>query len=385
MALEKPSDSSRPCVLVVIRWPVGGIRTWCRYVYRDSAFSMYDIEILMPSGPEALTLQEDLADTNIKMTILGTENSSRSFVIPVARHTLKRRWSLVHSHGFTSGLISAIPCAIRRIPHLVTPHDVVLDEQYRDLRGRVARLLTGLMLRHATCVQAVGRAAKENLEAAFSKTLMGAQQARVVPNGIDTERFLSAQPEALHERCGIPENAIVVGFFGRFMAQKGFRYLVEAVAQYRATNVTGAPMIVVAVGGGGFRREEEAAIRSIGLEENFRFLDFSPNIAGLVKAVDVVVMPSLWEACGLVAMEALVAGMPLVVSNCAGLIEVSDGTPTKVIPMRDSAALLKGILEMNTLEHKLAARNFSHVAAERFDVKKTITGMATLYQALAKT
>jgi glycosyltransferase involved in cell wall biosynthesis len=370
-------------VLIVVRWPVGGIRTWCRYVYRNSVFSAYALEILMPSDPEAMALQRDLADTGVKTTILDSANSPR-FGIAVARYILKHKWALVHAHGFTSGLVSAIPCAVKRIPHLITSHDVILDWQYRDFRGRMARILIGAMLRSATCIQAVGEAAAENLEAAFPGIKERARPMRVIRNGIDPERFLSARPEDLRQKYGIAEDAILVGFFGRFMAQKGFRYLVEAVGRYHETHKAGPPMVVVSFGGGGFQREEEHAVRSLGLQESFRFLDFSPNIAGLMKAVDVVAMPSLWEACPLQPMEALTAGVPLVVSNCTACLEVVSGSPAKVVPMRDATALLEGILEMSSPEQKLAAMDFRQMAAKRFDVKTTIRGVADLYRNLVK-
>jgi glycosyltransferase involved in cell wall biosynthesis len=371
-------------VLIVVRWPVGGIRTWCRYVYRNSVFSSYALEILMPSDPEAMALQRDLADTGVKTTILDSTNSPRSFGIAVARHILKNKWALVHAHGFTSGLVSAIPCAVKRIPHLITSHDVILDWQYRDFRGRMARILIEAMLRSATCIHSVGVAAAENLETAFPGIKKRARPMRVIRNGIDPERFLSVQSEDIRQKYSIAEDAILVGFFGRFMGQKGFRYLVEAVGRYHVTYKEGPPMVVVTLGGGGFQREEEHAVRSLGLQESFRFLDYSPNIAGLMKAVDVVAMPSLWEACGLVAMESLVAGVPLIVSDCGGLMEVCQNSPAKIVPMRDATALLEGILEMSRPERKLAARNFRQTAAERFDVKTTIAGVENLYKNLVK-
>jgi glycosyltransferase involved in cell wall biosynthesis len=126
------------------------------------------------------------------------------------------------------------------------------------------------------------------------------------------------------------------------MAQKGFRYLVDAVEAHRDASPNGRPLVVLAVGGGGFRREEEYAVRSRGLSESFRFLDFVPNIGSLIKSVDVVAMPSLWEACPLQPMEVLTAGVPLVVSDCDACREVVAGSPAKVVPMRDSAALASG-------------------------------------------
>ena len=380
-----PAGTTKPRVLVVVRWPVGGIRTWCRYVYRHQAFSAFDIEIVMPRDPESEALQQDLAETGIRTTLLDCGSSTRAFGLAASRRALGGPWALIHSHGFTSGLVSAIPATTKRIPHLVTVHDVILEGQYRDWRGRVARVLISRMLRSATCIHAVGEAAAENLRQAFPWIRRRPDQLRVIRNGIDTDRFLSALPEeGLRERLGIAQDAILVGFFGRFMAQKGFRYLIDAVAAHRKVSPAGRPLVVLAVGSGGFRREEEHAVRTRGLGDNFRFVDFSSNIASLIKSVDAVAMPSLWEACGLVAMEALVTGTPLVTSDCDGLLEVTRDTPAAVVPMRNAAALLEAILAMAEPSRLTVAKKSSDICAEKYDVTRTATEVSLLYQKLLR-
>jgi glycosyltransferase involved in cell wall biosynthesis len=376
-ALPEPR---KPRVLVVVRWPVGGIRTWCRYVYRDPVFSNYDIELLLPDIEGAASLRDDLADTGVRVTLVASRDSIATFRTAVAKQIFRGKYSLVHSHGFTSGFLAAIPCRLTATKHLFTPHDVVLDDQYRDLRGRIMRSLIAMLLRSATYVQPVGEAAADNLVKAFPRTFKSKRNVRVVRNGIESSRFLEAEPEQVRDQYRIPSNAILVGFFGRFMGQKGFRYLVEAVANHKANNRQGRPLVVLAVGGGGFRREEELAIKALSLEESFRFVDFTPNVAGLIKAVDVVAMPSLWEACPLLPMEVLVAGTPLVVSDWSACVEVVTDTPAAVVPMRDPAALLEAVLEMSTSERKAEAQDFSRIAAARFDIASTIVGVSGLYR-----
>lgn len=371
---------NRPRILVVIRWPVGGIRTWCRYVYRNAAFAGYDIEILLPMMEEAVALRDDLDGTGIKVTLIPYDDSVMSFGLKVARRIRAGRYALVHSHGFTSGVLSMVPCKLLGVPHLLTPHDVVLEDQYRDARGRVARLLLSLLLRSASWVQPVGEAAAQNLAEAFPRSFGRKRNVVVVRNGIDTARFLSATPEEVRQAYSIPADAIVVGFFGRFMAQKGFRYLVDAVSMHERGRAGGRQLVVLAVGGGGFRREEEESVGERGLKQNFRFIDFTPNVAALLKAVDVVAMPSLWEACPLLPMEALTAGTPIVVSNWSACVEIARDTPARVVPMRDAAALLDAILAMIEPRMRIASASFSPTAAARFDIASTIQGIADLYE-----
>jgi glycosyltransferase involved in cell wall biosynthesis len=369
----------RPQVLVVIRWPVGGIRTWCRYVYRDAKFRAFDITLLFPGGPEAKVLEKDLADSGIKLVTTGDAASTLSFWRTVTKHIMTERYSMVHSHGFTSALTSYFACSIKGTRHLVTPHDVVLDEQYSGVRGWVSRRLIARVLGSADAVQAVGFAAGDNLKQAFPGCFGNGERLVVVRNGIETSRFLSAQASEVRETFGIPGNAILVGFFGRFMSQKGFKYLVAAVKDYTDAGPQDRPMVVLAVGGGGFEREEQELIVSQSLADNFRFVGFSENVAGLLKAVDVVAMPSLWEACPLLPMEALTAGAPIVVSDCEPCLELAEGSPAEVVPMRDSASLLRAIIGMSSLTAKQSAAQYAGTAAARFDVAQTRKGVLELY------
>jgi glycosyltransferase involved in cell wall biosynthesis len=285
----------------------------------------------------------------------------------------------VHSHGFTSALTSYLACSVKGTTHLVTPHDVVLDEQYQGFRGWVSRNMIARVLRSAGAVQAVGFASGENLKQAFPGCFgQGGERLVVVRNGIETSRFLLVQASEVRETFGIPGNAILVGFFGRFMSQKGFKYLVAAVREYRDTGPE-RPMVVLAVGGGGFEREEQESIVSQGLADNFRFVGFSDNIAGLLKAVDVVAMPSLWEACPLLPMEALTAGAPIVVSDCEPCLELAEGSPAAIVPMRDSTSLLRAIVWMSAPTAKQVAGQYSETAAARFDVSQTRKGVLELY------
>ena len=369
-------------VLVVVRWPVGGIRTWCRYVYRRPQFDQYQIDLVIPEGAEAQTLAEDMSVSGLDINVIRTGPKLRQLALKASSLILRGRYSLVHSHGFSSAAICGLPCRIRGVPHLATIHEEILADQYRDLRGRVIRSTVNATLARMDCVHAVSNASGDNPRSAFPGAARCRHGIRVVSNGIDSERFLTATALPLRADLGLPAETTLVGFFGRFMAPKGFRYLIEALRLHSERQSPKRDLVVVAIGGGGFKREEEATVRSLGLGSKFVFLDFMADIAGALKAVDVVAMPSLWEASGLLAMEALTSGVPLVVSRASGLAEVTAGTPAASVPVADAAALLEGILEMSSVEHKVAARAFSQIAAERFDVGRARAQMADIYDTL---
>ncbi len=153
------------------------------------------------------------------------------------------------------------------------------------------------------------------------------------------------------------------------MAQKGFAFLVEAIRLLRErSSKAGRSFHVVTFGGGGFIREEQAAIDRAGLKHSFTFMPFVPQIAAALKSVDVVAIPSLWEAMPLLPMEALVAGVPVIGTDCIGLAEVLVDTPATIVPAANADTLAAALEKEAEVSSRDTATRFVQVAAERFDV-----------------
>lgn len=364
-----------------ITHPVGGIRTWCKYYYAHPRFRQFDIEILAPSSEECLELQRTMQPLNIP--VRTTTGSLRSFALQICLSIASGRWDLVHAHGFTAAVISAPLALLFRRPCLVTQHEVILESQYRDLRGRLIRAAIRVALALVTRIHCVSESAADNLRKLVAQRPATCRLITVIGNGIDSDSFATAVPADLRAILPSEQHDFLVGFFGRFMNPKGFRILVEALRRLLARRppIPRRP-VVVAVGSGAFRAREERSIAALGLKENVRFIDFTPNVAGLIKGVDVVAVPSLWEACGLIAMEALVCGSPVICSTCDGLLEVTAGTPATLVPVGDPGALADALYSHMTADHRSAARAYAASAAERFRAAPLAARVASLYEEL---
>ncbi|AJE03471.1 hypothetical protein GPICK_09015 [Geobacter pickeringii] len=164
------------------------------------------------------------------------------------------------------------------------------------------------------------------------------------------------------------------------MSPKGFAYLVDAMEILHRHGGLNKIPVVLAFGGGGYIREETEVIMRKGLSDYFRFMPFTPDISAAINGVDVVVMPSLWEACPLVAMETLVCGVPLIGTNCLGLREVLDGTPAKMVDMANASALAQAIKEEIITNTKHLSESYVPEAVSRFDMVKMYNNIYKLYQ-----
>src|SRR5262249_54105418 len=141
---------------------------------------------------------------------------------------------------------------------------------------------------------------------------------------------------------GLDAQPFLIGFLGRFMPEKGFPVLLEAVDQL-VREETVRPFHLAGFGSGDFRREYQTAILRRGLEKYVSLLDFVPDVRPVLRQPERVVVPSLWEASSLISMEAMAAGVPVLGSDCIGLREVLRDTPSRTVAANDAAALAAGL------------------------------------------
>jgi glycosyltransferase involved in cell wall biosynthesis len=235
-----------------------------------------------------------------------------------------------HEVGWTG-----VPARCLGIPY-VSRHE--FSRPYPD--GRADRLLLGRL----TNLHVVNSASSR--ETVLSAPWLPPERVRVVPNGIDAERFAAAPPAAL----GLPEGALVFGFVGRWEIQKGVWELAEAWPGV----VSALPHAhLVLVGWGPLEKEFREAMRSA---PNVHDLGFREDIPELMKAFDVLVAPFHKEGFGLVLAEAMAAGVPIVAARAGAIPELmDDGMEGRLVPVEDAAALATAMIELGS-DRELRAR-----------------------------
>jgi glycosyltransferase involved in cell wall biosynthesis len=145
----------------------------------------------------------------------------------------------------------------------------------------------------------------------------------VIYNGVDAAKFefdwTDAERDAERAKLALPDEKIVM-FVGRFVREKGIQVLLNAASAVLAQEPKTKFMIV----GGGHRERLERFVEWAGLKEKVLFTGFLANrsLHKLYRVADVAVFPSLYEPFGIVALEGMAAGAPVVSSDAGGLKEV---------------------------------------------------------------
>ncbi|TWH72647.1 glycosyl transferase family 1 [Modestobacter roseus] len=168
---------------------------------------------------------------------------------------------------------------------------------------------------------------------------------------------------------------------GRLHPQKGYDVLLDAVARWVADpRLQPAPLVAIA-GDGPLHEELAARIRAEQLPVTL--LGRRTDVADLLGAADVCVLPSVWEARSLTAQEALRAGTPLVASRVGGIPELV-GDAAELVPVGDAEALAEAVTRVLTEPARTArlGADGPRQAATWPDEAATAAQLVTLYREL---
>lgn len=363
-------------VLLVARWPVGGIRTYIRYIYSNPVFADYDITLIAPD----LELRQFLLDylPTARINFRATADNNKSIINEVKRCLREEAFDVIHSHGFSAGVLTSLATALKQSPpHILTVHDVFRDELFTGVKGKLKLWALNIIYRQLDAVLTVGEDCYQN----FIDYMPAVARSKIIniDHGVDVERFASAPKRDFRAELELSENQSIIGFFGRFMSQKGFSDLVEAIKILAQSRTQEAMPLVLTFGWGGFIREEYQRIAELGLQDYFKQMPFTDDMPAAIKGVDMVVMPSRWEACGLLAMEVLGAGVPLIGTNCIGLRCVLEGTPAYMVDPYHPVELAAAIEDQLNKDDQLF-KAYQPQAIKRFNLERPAQELHQFYQ-----
>ncbi|HXW67042.1 MAG TPA: glycosyltransferase family 4 protein [Thermoplasmata archaeon] len=237
-----------------------------------------------------------------------------------------------HAFGYFPTWAGRVAHDLRGVPLVITPHS-------DPGTGTGASLLYARAVRRATLRRADRIVALTHVEAdALARDGVDERRIRVIPNGVDLDEFSARAP-----RPAGPEDPIVL-FVGRlYPEQKGIETLVEAFASLARTRA--ARLRLVGEDWGGLAAAERIA-RERGIAGRLTATGPVPRAAllGEYARADLLVLPSRFEPFGIVLLEAMAAGLPVVASRVGGIPEVvADGRTGLLVPPGEPGPLAEAI------------------------------------------
>jgi glycosyltransferase involved in cell wall biosynthesis len=195
-------------------------------------------------------------------------------------------------------------------------------------------------------------------------------------------RALERQGQLIRQELGVRPDDFLVGNVGRLALQKGQRHLIGAMPLL-LERVPRAHAVIA--GGGDLEEYLRDLVSEVGVAERVHVLGPRKDVPALMHAMDVFAMPSIWEGFGLVLLEAMAAGRPIVASRVATIPEVVlDGETGLLVPAGDPLALADALARL-AADPDLASQ-FGEAGRERvrrqFSIEKMVGDTELLYREL---
>jgi D-inositol-3-phosphate glycosyltransferase len=373
----------------------GGMNVYIRELSREMGKRAHTMDIFTrrmdPEVPEVVHLDERTRVIQIEAGPLGaTKSGLRHHLGEFARGVIEfqrrdgRVYDLIHSHYWLSGQVGRKLKAAWGTPHVVMFHTLGeaknrhhLNEhepQYRiEAEGDVARA--------ADRVVCASEGERELVTQVYG---VPPSRISVVPCGVDTGQFTPGDKWTARQLIGLPAEDPVVLYVGRIERLKGIDLLV------RAASLVESCFQLVILGGDAKDAERKHELvelaRDLGVCQRIHFIDAVPHeeLPLYYRAADVCVVPSYYESFGLVAVEAMACGVPVVASRVGGLRDtVQDGRTGYLVAWRcpePFAERLDLLLSNESLRGSMGRE--ARTAAERFNWSEVAASVEVVYHEL---
>lgn len=266
--------------------------------------------------------------------------------------------------------MSAMPLAVAKrhgVPvRIAHSHN---SRQDRDIKYPMKMICKRFIRREATDLLACGIQA--------GQWMFGTNDFTVVRNAIDVDdyAFDEVRRERARSNLSVPEGSLVIGHVGRFMPQKNHTFLLDVFAEVLRLR---PDAVLLLAGDGELRAKREQQAADLGISDSVKFLGVRSDVPDLMQAMDVFLMPSLYEGLPLVLVEAQAAGLPCVISDSIPMdCDLSESSITRL-------SLGASVIQWAATVIEVYGKNKRNGGAEivrraGFDVRESATRLMSFY------
>jgi D-inositol-3-phosphate glycosyltransferase len=295
-------------------------------------------------------------------------------------------YDMVHSHYWMSGVVATRLAERWKLPHVAMFH--TLGEVKNRARATEHEPASRIDAERAIATSADRIVVASAHEKHLLTALYGADAERIaiVPCGVDLDLFAPMEKEFARRKLGLKDGERVILFVGRIEPLKGIDILISVAAQLHEDE----NFIVLIVGGDARASAEIDQLRAqaerLGVEHHISFVGSVEHdqLPLYYNAADVCVVPSFYESFGLVAVESMACGTPVVASRVGGLTTtVQDGETGYLIPWRCPEPFAERLeLLLDNDELRASFGRAGREAVERFRWANVADAVAALYESL---
>jgi glycosyltransferase involved in cell wall biosynthesis len=300
----------------------------------------------------------------------------------LTRFLSRSSYTIVHTHTSKPGILGRLAARRTGVPAIIhTPHLFPFHEESGPVPAAAYVRCERLAARWCDRIVTVS---DFHRDWALRLGIGRPGQVISIPNGVPAERAIPrGSREELRRALG-SEDGFMILASGRLAPQKGVEYLVRAAPRIR-DEVPGARIVIA--GDGPLEQRLSRLAVELGVEETVRFLGFRSDVAELLGACDLVVLPSLWEGLSISLLEAMAAAKPIVTTALGSNREVTDdGRAARLVPAKDVDGLAAAVMALagSPSEREELGRTAQQIQRERYTIRRMLDAYLVEYERLLR-
>jgi glycosyltransferase involved in cell wall biosynthesis len=369
-----------PRVLLAFEPPDGGVAENVRQLALGLAAHGWEAEVAGPLDATPYAQLEERAISVHRLSLsrgYGRPDSEARALVSLVTLLRRGEFDLIHCHASKAGVLGRIAALASGTLSLYSPHCFAFAGGLQwswSLAATALERALGQLPGAILCV------CESEREVALRAGVTAPECLYVVHNGSETcPEDLAPDPAV----AALGARGPIVGAVAALRDQKRLDVLIDAAPLILA-RVPEASVVIV--GNGPLHEQLRAHASKLGLDrdERFALLPFTPPAGRALKALDVYVLPSAWEAFPIGALEALACGVPQVLSDVGGNREAVTPQTGALVPPDDPPALADAIVALlsDPLRREAASAASRRRHAECFSVARMVAQTVAVYEAV---
>ncbi len=361
---------------VIPKLTVGGVENQLLMVLKN-----YDRKIFSPIVcclSDSGDLGSEIESCGVELICLNKLKHTFDWTIIKDIYKLIKQKSvkIIRTHQYHANLYGRIAALFAKVPCIVASvHNVY------TIDTKIHRRIFNHFLAHYTDrIVAVSKAVMHDI---LQYDRISHKKICVIYNGIEMKSFLNIHGN-IRKEFGIPENISLIGTVGRLTAQKGHKYLLEAINKLKFK----FPEIKLLIAGDGpLKNDLIKYAQSLNIHDKVIFLGLRRDIPIFLSSIDIFVLPSLWEGLSNALIEAMASGKPVIATDIPPVREIIHSEDLGILVPPENSDAIADAIEL-LLYNKNRAEAFGKTANEKvflsFTIENTVKQYTSLFESILK-
>ncbi|HBA37313.1 MAG TPA: glycosyltransferase family 1 protein [Firmicutes bacterium] len=294
---------------IIGKWVGGGVEAVVMNYYRNIDHSKIQFDFICDSDSTNIPYDE-IKKLGGKVILIPPYQKVISYHRELKKVLKDGNYKIVHSHINTLSVFSLFAAKCAGVPvRIAHSHSTTNKQEFKKhlLKMALRPFSKVFATDYMCCSELAGRWL-------FGDKTYDKGKVYLLNNAIDLDKFAYNENirKAKRKELKIDEDTLVIGHIGRFVEQKNHSFIIDIFDEVHKENPNS---VLVLVGQGPLQDEIKEKVHTLGLDESVKFLGQRNDVGELYQAIDLFLLPSLYEGLGMVLIEAQAAGLPCVCST----------------------------------------------------------------------